>query len=172
MSRLSQVQRDDMRKLMQNVCLSKITLAINAGSAATVKNTGTITYTSDGLFKTASALSAQALAADATVQARITGQGTFYVQPVSTTVYYVIGLDAAGVCKTFQGTYAGYQFPGASLYVGDGDLPNDIGSYTPIGIIKIVTNGSTTFTPATTALDAAGLTVTFIDVALLPAANP
>ena len=43
-----------------SLCLTKATLAINAGSAATFKSTGTITYLIDGAFKTKAALSAQA----------------------------------------------------------------------------------------------------------------
>lgn len=170
--RLSQVQNDILRKLMANVCLTKVTLAINAGSAATIKTTGTTTYTNDGLYYTKAALSAQVLAADATVQTRITGQPGYYVQPISSTVYYVVGLDSAGNVKTFQGTYVGYVGPGANPVIGDGSVPEDIGTYTPIGIIKIVTNGATTFTPATTALDAAGVTATYFDACICPSANP
>jgi hypothetical protein len=172
MSRISQVQHAHIRNLLANVCLTKATLAINAGGAATIKTTGTTTYTNDGVLLTKAALAAQALTVDATVQARLSGQATFYVQPVSSTVYYVVGLDAAGNVRVFQGTYVGYVGPGGNPVIGDGLVPEDIGSYTPIGMIKIVTNGATTFTPATTALDAAGLTVTFYDLALLPSANP
>lgn len=172
MSRLSQIQNDFVRKLMQNVCLTKVTLAINAGGAATIKTTGTITYTADGLFKTASALAAQVLTVNATLQPLINGQTTLQSQPPSTTAYYVIALDAAGVCSCLQGSWVGYVGPGANPIIGDGNVPDAIGSLTPIGLIKIVTNGATTFIPATTALDAAGLTVTFVDVALLPSANP
>lgn len=174
--RLSQIQNKVLRSLIANVCLSKATLAINAASAATFKTTGTTTYTVDGVLYTKAALSAQAFSADATVQARVSGQSGFYVQPVSSTVYYVVVLDAAGTVKVIQGIYNGYTGPGPNPIVGDAGMnfgvPEDIGDYSPLGIIKVTTNGATTFTPGTTALDAAGLTVTYTDVCMLPSANP
>jgi hypothetical protein len=174
--RLSQVQNQILRSLMAYVCLTKATLAINGAGAATIKTTGSTTYTSDGVLLTKAALAAQVLTPDATVQTRVSGQAGYYVQPVSSTVYYVVGLDAAGNVRVIQGLYAGYVGPGPNPVIGDAannsGVPEDIGTYTPIGIIKVVTNGATTFTPATTLLDAAGLTVTYTDVCLLPSANP
>jgi hypothetical protein len=172
MSRLSQVQSAFLRNLLAYVCMSKVTLAINAGSAATVKTTGGITYTSDGRYFTASALSAQVLTVNTTVQPWVNGQTTLQVQPVSTTAYYVIALDSAGSCWCIQGTWVGYSGPGANPIIGDGTVPEQLGSLTPIGMFKLVTDASHTFTPATTALDAAGITVTYYDLMLCPSANP
>jgi hypothetical protein len=172
--RLSQIQNNVIRRLLANVCLSKATLAINGAGAATIKTTGTTTYTVDGVLLSKAALAAQALVADVTgVQRNLTGLDAFYVQPINSTVYYIVVLDSAGNVKTIQGTYAGYVGPGPNPILGDGNLPENIGdSFTPIGIIKVVTNGATTFTPATTLLDAAGLTVTYVDVCMCPGANP
>lgn len=169
--RLSDIQHDFVRKLA-NMQLSKPALAINAGAAATIKTTGTNTYSNRGKILSYAALAATVLAADATIQQRITGQPGFYIQPVSTAVYYLIVIDAAGTVKCIQGTYAGQTFTPFVMPKGTGDIPSDIGDYTPIGYIKITTNGATTFTVATTALDAAGLTVVFGDLSHVPDTNP
>lgn len=151
MSNLQNVTGKGNRDLHGNRCLSAVTLAINAGSAATFKTTGTTTYIVDGVFKTKAALSAQAFTAGHTPV------------PPSTTCYFVVGLNAGGTVKTFQGGCRAGKV---------GKLPELEDGYTPIGIIKIVTNGSTTFTPGTTALDAAGVTATYTDVSVLPAVAP
>lgn len=150
---------------LANRCSTKVTLAINAGSAATVKSTGTISYSVAGVMYSVSALSAQA----------ITAAGT-YVQPVSTSVYYVATLDAAGTFRTRQSDYAGRLKDAATAtggignaagnmgVRGDGGYPDVPATECVIGMIKVTTDSSHTFTPATTALDAAGLTVTFYDL--------
>lgn len=140
MARLSDIQSESVRELMGNFCLSACTLAINAASAATFKTTGTTTYTSDGHFKTKAALSAQAFSIGHSGLA-IGGTG-----------YYVVALDPDGTVKTFEGI---------------GRLPDVDNGYTPIGYIKVVAT-SASFVPGTTALDNAGLTVTFKDVSVLP----
>lgn len=141
-------------------------LAINLGGAATVKTTNAILYTVDQYIFTKAALAAQALSVNATLQAKITFQTTFYIQPVSSTVYYLLVMNAAGTVSCLQGTYSGQQFTGANILLGDGSIPDpQDATYVAFGLIKIVTNSSTTFTPGTTALDAAGLTVTFKDLA-------
>lgn len=140
-------------------------LAINTGGAATVKTTNAIGYTIDGRPYTKAALSAVALAVNTTLQAKITFSTALAVQPVSTTVYYILVINAAGTVSCLQGTYSGQTFTGANIPLGDGSMPDpDDPAYCIIGGIKIVTNSSTTFTPGTTALDAAGLTVTFVDL--------
>lgn len=173
--RLSQIQNAVVRALFGTVCLTKATLAINAGAAATIKTTGTTTYVIDGVFYTKAALAAQVLTPDAVVQARLSGQALYYVQPANSTVYYVVGLDAAGNVRVFQGIYNGYVGPGPNPILGDATtyvgVPEDIGAYCPIGIIKIVT-GATTFTPAVDALDKALVTATYFDVCMCPSVNP
>ena len=52
-----------LKDVLGNVCFSKATLAINAGGAATIKTTGTTTFTVGGIFYTKGALSAQSIAA-------------------------------------------------------------------------------------------------------------
>ena len=54
------------------------------------------------------------------------------------------------------------------MLTGTGGIPALPAGYCPIGAIKVKTAAATTFTPGTTALDAAGLTVTFTDLSQLP----
>jgi hypothetical protein len=168
MPKVSDLTLQPMRHLVGYANLTKVTLAINAASAPTVKTTGTTTYVNGGIYYTKAALAAQSIAI-------ANGYGPYgsngYVQPVSSTVYYPIALDALGNVYLYQGTYAGQAISGQT-WLGDGSVPDISPTLTPIGLIKVATNSSTTFTPGTTALDAAGLTVTYFDLALLPAMNP
>lgn len=141
MARLSDIGNESSRDLHGYVCLSACTLAINAASAATFKTTGTTTYTNDGYFKTKTALSAQAFS---------TGHAGL---AIGQTGYYVVGLDASGTVKTFEGI---------------GALPDIGNDFTPIGYIKVVAT-SAAFVPGTTLLDNASLAFTFKDVSVLPA---
>ena len=165
MSRGNDIGRRAERGLACNMSYVKGVLAINAASAATVKTTNALTYTVDGVQYTKTALSAQALTA-------YTGN-TFYTQPASTTVYYVLGVNAAGTVYCFQGTYTGQtQNPlRADFSVGDGSIPDVPDGVTPFGMIKVVT-GATTFLPGTDALDKASVTFTFYDLAVIPSVAP
>lgn len=173
MSALSNIQNGTLRTALGDRCFSKATLAINAGAAATIKTTGATTYSVGGVFYSKAALSAQSIAITHRFDGGVvTADRPAYVQPISTTVIYVIAVNAAGTVAVVQGSYAGQSItflPDLSKIVtGAGGVPAEPEGYTAIGAIKVVTNGSTTFTPATTALDAAGLTVTYFDISTLP----
>ncbi len=175
MSNMSLTSDASLRKLLGNVCMTKATLAINAGGAATVRTTGTTSYLVGGLFYSKAALAAQSLAITHDEKGRPVAEGlAAYVQPINTTVIYVIALNAAGTVAVVQGSYAGqvqnYPRDLSRVETGVGGVPQVPEGYTPIGAIKVVTNGVATFTPGTTALDAAGLTVTYHDAAILPLA--
>jgi len=141
MAALSDLFRDKERKLIGNMALNSGALAINAAEAATFKTVNTVTYLSNGVFKSKGAFSANAFTA---------GHAT---QAIGETGYYVVGLSAAGAVSTYQGIGA---IP---------DVPDGI---TPIGIIKVVAD-TAVFNPDTTALDASTCTFTFYDVSVLPA---
>lgn len=152
-----------------NRVYAKVVLAINAGGAATLKTTsvpGTpFAFSVAGVMYSKANLSAQAL----------TSAGT-YVQPASTTVYYVVTLDSGGTVRTRQSDYAGRAMDAATATGGignaagnmgargDGLYPNVPSTECVIGMVKVTTDASTTFTPGTTLLDAAGLTVTYFDL--------
>lgn len=171
MSKLSDLTNQVIRDALGNMCYSKITLAINAASAATVANTGAIIFSNNGVMLTKAALSAQSIVATHFLNGKMAVTAS-QIQPVSSTVYYVLGLDGSGTVCVSQGTYAGQnlsQMQMGAHAIGDGSVPDVPAGYTPIGVIKVVTNGSTTFTAGTTALDADGVTATYFDLALMPA---
>lgn len=171
MSKISDVTNQVLKDLLSNMCYSKIVLAINAASAATVKNTGAIIYSNNGVMLTKTALSAQSIVATHFMNGKMAVTAS-QVQPISTTAYYTLGLDGSGNVCVSQGSWLGMnlsQFQMGTSAVGDGQVPDVPVGYTPIGVIKIVTNGSTTFQAGVTALDAAGVTATYFDLALMPA---
>lgn len=174
MSRISDITNAAIRSMVGTFNSVKAVLAINAAGAATVKTTNALSYVIDGIQYTKAALAAQAIA--------ITS-GLSYVQPALTTVYYTLGVDAAGNISVTQGSYAGQTLSadptkgigvskmGAS-WVGDGSVPDVPDGYCPFGLMKVTTAAATTFTPGTTLLDAAGVTVAYYDLALLPSTKP
>ena len=174
MSSITSILSADVRKVLANRCLTKATLAINAGSAATIKTTGATTYSIDGVLYSKAALTAQSIAVTHGAFGDVVAAGpAAYVQPVLTTVFYVIALNAAGTVAVVQGTYAGQTITFANdlskVYSGNGAIPVEPAGYTAIGVIKVALAGAATFTPGTTALDAANVTATYFDVDVLPA---
>lgn len=174
MSELAKVVDQALVNVIGNACFSKATLAINAALAATIKTTGTTTYTVGGVFYTKAALSAQSFAATHRADGNaVSSADTQYVQPINTTVIYVVALKADGTVGVIQGSYAGQSMSYGSdiskVTLMGGGVPKLPDGYTAIGAVKVATNGVATFTPGTTALDAAGLTVTYYDLARLPA---
>ena len=81
------------------------------------------------------------------------------VQAVSTTCLYLVCLNSSGTASTIKGTAV----LTADLTAGNKVLnwPTPTDDLCPIGAIKVVTDGSTTFTAATTDLGAAGITDTY-----------
>lgn len=166
------------RELIGTANFTKGGLAINAASAATVKTTATVTYSIGGVLYSKAALSAQSIAvthgANGLPVAAANGNPA-YVQPINSTVIYLVGLDAAGNVSLTQGAYAGQvmSFNGnlaKRVTDVDGGVPTPPANVAVIGAFKVVTNGSATFTPGSTALDAAGVSVTYYDLQVLPAA--
>lgn len=82
-------------------------------------------------------------------------------QGKSTKALYLISLDSAG---NPNATQSAIKASGGD--VAYPDLPDD---EAPIGAIKVETNDSTTFEPGTTALNASGVTTTYIDLNRVPA---
>jgi hypothetical protein len=77
------------------------------------------------------------------------------VVPVSSFNKYLLMRDAANVASIVEGipasTAAGVRFPA---------LPTNKAC---VGYVQVATNGATTFTPGVTALNAAGITATFVN---------
>lgn len=159
------IQTSDLLASFGNRCLTKAVLAINLAGAATIKTTGPTSYTVGGVYQTAKAsLAAQSIAIAAGYGPLVGGAG--YVQPISTSVYYVVSLNAAGTVFVRQGTYVGQ--PLSTLGdKGDGSIPAIPLTETALGYFRVTTNASVTFTPGTTLLDAAGITVVYTDTDII-----
>ena len=174
MSSLSNIQSAAVAKVLGDRCLGKITLAINAGGAATVKSTGAIIFSINGVAYTHAALSNQAITVThGCFGELVAAYPAKYTQPVLTTVFYVLALNAAGTLAVVQGSYAGQSLTfgedKSKVLIGTGAIPIEPDGYTAIGVIKVALAGSATFNPATTALDATDVTATYYDVSVLPA---
>lgn len=175
MSKLSEIVNGAVSSLIGTRNHAKTGLAITTGGGAATFKSGALTFSVNGVYYSANALTAQSMAIAA-------GNGPFsgagFVQPASTTVYYSVGIKADGTVLVVQGSYAGQTFnPAANVGIGakvgtsiagDGSVPDLPDGYAPLGVIKIVTDSSHTFTPGTTNLDAAGVTTTYFDVTVLP----
>lgn len=184
MSKLSDINNGPIKNMIGYQNNVRGVLAINAASAATIKTTAALDYINNGIFKNKAALSAQSLVpAGYMFNWQGNAVSAFYAQPVSTTVYYVVALDSSGNVNVVQGNYSGQklstdptvgvgQSVAGATWVGNGAVPDLPSGLTPIGMLKVATNGSTTFTPGTTLLDAAGVTVTYSDLAVLPEGTP
>lgn len=91
------------------------------------------------------------------------------IQPVLTKCLYLIYVNAAGTVASVQGK------PVLTADLTNGvavlkwpDLPANVA---PIGAVKITLASTATFTPGTTALDAANVTATYYDLFAVPG-NP
>lgn len=158
----------DARLALGTRAMTKATLN-GTGAAATVTTTGVNTYLVDGIFYSFAAWTVQAVTVTHSMFGQPVATLAAYVQPVLTTAYYVVGLNAAGTVCVVQGSYSGQSIATANgNVVGTGALPVMPDGYAPIGYFKVVLTGAATFTAGTTNWNAAGVTATFKDVSLLP----
>jgi hypothetical protein len=175
MSTLKAQTSYDQRRLLGDRCYVFSTLAINAGGAATVKTTGAVIYSVDGVMYSKAALSAQVITITHDQLGRdVSTQPSWakYIQPVSTTAYYLLGVNAGGTVCTVQGGYAGQTLTlNGAPYVSAGAMPELPAGYAPIGVIKIAPTVAATFDPGTTLLDAANVNATYFNVSTLPTAT-
>lgn len=179
MSALKDISNGIIRKALGNSALVKGVIAINAGGAATIKTSGAINYTVDGVYYTKNQLAAQSIvvthdrdgnpvsAAGPTLPA--------YVQPAGTTVYYLLCLDKGQNLAVVQGSYDGQpgMYPDLQRAInGQSKLPQEPVNFVAFGLMKVVTTNGATFTPGTTALDAANVAVTYFDLEYVPSIEP
>lgn len=137
-------------------------LAFNSGAVAAGTNAGTIqlvaavNFTSNGIFRNKAIT-------DNIAPTRDTAVPAFSVQPASSKANYAFWLDSAGAVTASQGP----------IVASGGIAPNapPVPGKTCFAVVSVVTNGSTTFTPGTTAFGAAGVTSTFLNVSDLPGTN-
>lgn len=120
-------------------------------NANTYKTTNTLTYTINGVFKSKGATDNVAFTS---------GIGTV---PPSSAALYAVWIDTSGNFSNTRGP------------VVDAADPCPVPTQTAanvalVGLIKIVTNASATFTPGSTDLSASGVTDSFFDCSVMPGA--
>lgn len=131
-----------------NLSLSAAGLA-EGTNANTFKTTATLAYAIDGVFYSKGATDNIAMTAAA---------GTV---PPSSAALYGVWIDAAGNVSNTRGPVvaAGEPCPVPGAPAGNVAL---------VGLIKVTTNASTTFTPGSTDLGAAGVVDAYYDCAAMP----
>ena len=142
-------------------CVSSAGLAIGDGAktgpAIVGKDTLGLTYVIDGIvyYKDDAATVIPLTAATA--------------QAASTSCLYLMQIDTAGTVTSVKGT----EVLTAEITNGTEVLewPTLAAGKCPIGAVRIDCDSTHTFTPGTTALDAAGITETYYDLATVPV-NP
>ena len=142
-----------LRNLLGNRCFGKALLAISATATACKTVTNTITYSIDGQLYTLAPTDPIAFT-------------TLTVQPVSTTCFYAVVVDAAGTPSIINGT----PVLTSSITAGTDKalFPEVPSTQCIIGGIKVETDSTHTFTPATTELSAAGITDTYYNLSCVP----
>ena len=154
---LADIQDATLRALLANCNYSNAGLAIGT-TKSKVKTANAIDYTIDGIFYSKAATDDLFVHTDVTVQA------------VGTTKLYALCLDASGNASIIAGPVT-QTVDGITYTLKAGQLPPIPATKCLVGVLKIVTDATHTFTPATTLNDAAGITATYINVARVPAAQ-
>lgn len=141
---LAEEIKDDFNLLRAQVlnCNLGYPLLAEGTNAGTLKTTNATTFRIAGVNYTKAATDNITMTA-ATQQA------------VSTYCLYLVSINASGTVAITKGT---------EVATDTAVLPALPASSAPLGYIKIVTDGSTTFTSGTTDLGAAGITETFVDL--------
>jgi hypothetical protein len=169
MSKLSDLTSQAVIDLLGNMNYTRAALAIGTVKSG-FNTTNAITYTVNGVQYSLAAQTSTALTVTHTDNGNVVGGG--YVQPVLTTAYYTLGVNAAGTICVVQGTYLGQAMPlsqAGTSSVGTGAVPTAPDGYTSFGVIKVALAGAATFTPNTTLLDAANVTATYFNIGVFPA---
>lgn len=170
---LADITNGPTRKVF-DCCLSLGVLAINAGGAATFRTTNALILAINGILTSRAALVAQAFTAGHMAQVPQIIGGTAY----GTTALYLVQCTAAGIVSTKQsniaiaGVDANGRVGGVQMPAGWDQramLPEPDANNAAIGFIKVTTGNATTFTPGTTALDAANVTTTYTNLGFMPA---
>lgn len=180
MSRLDNILQGGVRQALAAVTVSSHVLAAT-GAAATVATTGAIVSRIDGITRSRAALAGQSLVPTHDIFGN--ASTAVYTQPIGTTAYMVLGVNAAGAIAVVQGTYAGQNLVppvtsgvgalanAGTSFVGDGSIPNLPEGFAPFGLIKVVTS-SATFTPGTTLLNVGTIAFSYFDIGLIPSVKP
>jgi hypothetical protein len=150
-------------------CISLASAALaNGTDAGTVKTvTNPVAFTIDGVFKSKAATDNIAFTvSDDAVYGQPTN-GSFTGATGGSTRLYGMFIDAAGAV-TFE---AGPIVNTAELAAGTAPLhfPAPQRNKACLGMVRIAVTAGTTFIPGTTALGAAGVTTTYVNLSVIPA---
>lgn len=162
-----------------NMCFTAAGSAVG-GTTTKHKTANAVTYLYDGVFKSYGAADNVIVVAPTSTQLPYSFQEwalynmTTAGPTAAVTFYVVAALDSAGAAVFFQGDYAGQNlaFRGKPLQKGTGGMPQIPDGFIPYAYMKFVfSTGASTFTWGTTALATAGnLTISFVDISMLPSA--
>lgn len=168
---------------MDNMSLMQgATFALNSGALAngtvngTIQITAAINYVLDGIFRTKAITNNISIAINNGSQVYQApagvgpANGTFTGGVNGSTRLYLLSMDAAGTVIVTPGAIV----DSAELAGGRAALhfPNTpVSTLCPFGAIRVALTAGTTFTPGQTVLTAAGVTVSYINLADVPA-NP
>jgi hypothetical protein len=120
-------------------------------NANTFKTVNTLAFTADGVFKSKGATDNIAFSSGATVV------------PASSACLFAVWINASGTVSTTQGPIV--------ASTDECPVPATVGGLALVGLIKVVTDGSTTFTAGSTDLGASGITDTYYDCSVMPGAS-
>ena len=140
---------------------------VNGTNAGTIQTGSTITYTVNGEFKSKSATNNVSIAYTGPAVYGDAGNGAFTGQVGGSTRLYGVYLDGAGTFSVLPGPIANT----AELAAGAVSLqfPGTQRDKTCVGVLRIAVTANTTFVPGTTALDAAGVTRSYLNLSAVPA---
>lgn len=142
----------------------------NGTNAGTIKTTVAIPFTVDGRFYSKAITDNIALVADSSLVSVYSNgfntSGAVTGQVGGSTVLYGLYLDTGGNVRFLPGKVANT----ARLAEGTESLqfPPTIKGKACFGVLRIAVTANTTFTPGTTALDASGVTATYLNLMAIP----
>ena len=149
-----------------NFCLASAALAngTNAGTIKTVTNP--IAYTINGEFKSKAATDNVSIAYSGPSVYGTPANGSFTGGVGGSTRLYGIFIDGAGAISVLPGPVVNT----AELAAGSAPLhfPPTQRNLCCIGALRIAVTANTTFVPGTTALGAAGVTATYLNLSSIP----
>lgn len=149
-----------IRNTTANRCFGKAGLAIHGANVENVQTVAAVDYSIAGVMYQL-AITAEI---DLSALSCITETGaadTLTAQVTATDRAYLLVLNAAGTVKIIQGT--------AVATGGTCGVPGCPESYAPFAALKVANASGSDFTLGTTALNAANVTTTYVDVSLAPA---
>jgi hypothetical protein len=143
-----------LRVLLGNRCFTKAICAIGGTKSMIKTTTNTVQYCIDGIAYEKAPTDDLFVFTD------------LAVQPISTTCYYALCLDKSGNGSIVNGT----PVLTASITAGTAAavIPEVASTLCVIGAVKVVTDGTGTFVPATDGLDDGAVTDTYFNLSCVP----